>query len=106
MKRRNRTARRSPVRYRRSRVFLLPTPRGLREITVSGSRQATQIGRYWNAVKLYIDVGDASALDEFRDEQITTARGGRVTLLTNLRELDRLGNAGELSFETIYADVA
>ena len=66
----------------------------------------TLIGRFWTAVERYRDTGDASALREFRGKYIIDASGKRVRLLTNLHELDRLGSAGVLSFETLYARTA
>jgi len=88
------------------RVLVIPSPEGLREIGVNDSRQATQLGKYWTAVERYRDTGDASALREFRGNYIIDASGKRVPLLTDLRELDRLGSAGVLSFESLYARAA
>jgi hypothetical protein len=88
------------------RVLLIPTREGLREIGTRDSRQATQLGKYWTAVDRYRDTGDASALREFRGKYIIDASGKRVPLLTDLRELDRLGSAGVLSFESLYAGAA
>lgn len=85
------------------RVLLVPTPEGLREIAVRDSRQASQVAEYWNAVHRYLETGDDSALRKFRRKRITDANGVRVPLLTDLDELDRLGSAGVLSFESLYA---
>jgi len=88
------------------RVLVIPTRKGLREIGVRDSRQATVVGKFWTAVERYRDTGDASGLREFLGKYIVDANGKRVRLLTNLRELDRLGSAGVLSFETLYARAA
>jgi len=88
------------------RVLVIPTPKGLSEIGVSHSHQATLLGKYWTAVDRYHDTGDASALRKFRGKRITDAKGKRVPLLTDLQELDRLGSAGVLSFESLYAKAA
>jgi hypothetical protein len=88
------------------RVLVMPTRKGLREIGVRDSRQASLIGQYWSAVERYRDTGDASVLREFRGKHITDATGKRVRLLTDRRELDHLGSAGVLSFETLYAKAA
>ncbi len=85
------------------RVLVIPTREGLREIAVRGSLQASQIAEYANAVQRYLQTGDASALRKFRRKRITDATGARVPLLTDLDELDRLGSAGVLSFESLYA---
>lgn len=88
------------------RVLSLPDPKGLFEIATRDSRQATIVGKYWNAVDFYRDTGDASALKEFQGQHIVDANGNPVPLLTDLHELDRLASAGVLSFETLYARVA
>jgi len=88
------------------RVLVIPSPEGLREIGVNDSRQATRLGKYWTAVDRYLSTGDASALREFRGKYIIEASGKRVPLLTDLHELDRLGSAGVLSFESLYARAA
>jgi hypothetical protein len=88
------------------RVLVIPTRKGLGEIGTRDSRQASQLGRYWTAVERYRDIGDASALRELKVKYIIDANGKRVRLLTNLVELDRLGTAGVLKFESLYAKVA
>jgi hypothetical protein len=85
------------------RVLSLPGTRGLREIAVDESREASIVGKYWDAVRLYLQTGDASGLREFRGKSVWDADGRRVGLLTDLDELDRQGSAGVLSFESIYA---
>ncbi|HEY6369425.1 MAG TPA: hypothetical protein VIX37_02510 [Candidatus Sulfotelmatobacter sp.] len=70
------------------------------------SRQATVIGKYWNAVDLYLSTGDESALHDFQGKYIIDADRKRFPLMTDVRELDRLGSAGNLSFESLYARVA
>ena len=85
------------------RVLVIPTRKGLREIGVRDSRQSSQLGKYWSAVDRYRDTGDPSVRREFRGKYIVDDSGKRVPLLTDLRELDRLGSAGVLSFESLYA---
>jgi hypothetical protein len=85
------------------RVLVLPTTQGLREIVLNDSRAASLVGKYWNAVHLYLATGDDSGLAKFVGEVVTDASGRPVQLLTNLNELDRLASAGVLSFESIYA---
>jgi hypothetical protein len=88
------------------RVLPLPSREGLIDIGVGDSRQATVIGKYWNAVDLYINTGDDSGLHAFQGKHIIDADGKSVLLMTDVRELDRLGSAGNLSFESLYARVA
>lgn len=88
------------------RVLVIPTHEGLREIAVRDSRQASQVGAYWAAVQKYLETGDPSALRKIRRKTITDADGKRVRLIKDLADLDRLGSAGVLSFESLYAKAA
>ena len=88
------------------RLLVVPTRHGLAEIAVNDSRSATRIGQYWDAVRLALETGDYSKLRDFRGETVTTADGARVALMTDADELERLGHAGALSFESIYARTA
>jgi hypothetical protein len=88
------------------RVLQRLTPGGKVEVALSDSRQATVLGKYWNAVDLYRNTGDASRLQEFDGEYIIDAAGNHLPLLTDLRTLDLLGSAGVLSFETLYGRAA
>jgi hypothetical protein len=88
------------------RVLQIITPEGRQQIGILDSREASTLGKYWSAVDRYRDTGDASALKEFHGKHVTDADGIRIPLLTDLRELDRQGSAGNLSFESIYARVA
>jgi hypothetical protein len=88
------------------RALVIPFLKGLREIGVRDSRQASLIGKFWTAVERYRDTGDVSALRKFRGKYVIDASGKRFRLLTNLHELDRLGSAGVLSFESLYARAA
>jgi hypothetical protein len=85
------------------RVLVIPTQAGIREIAINDSRQATLLAEYWNAVQRYLETGDSSPLVQFQGKYITDANGERLPLLTDVRELDRLGSAGVLSFESLYA---
>lgn len=87
------------------RLLVIPTRKGLLEIAMRDSRQASRVGEYWAAVQKYLRTGDASAIEEFRRRGITDASRKRISLLTNLEELDRLASAGVLSFESLYAGV-
>jgi hypothetical protein len=88
------------------RVLVIPTRKGLSEIGVRDSHHATLLGEYWNAVERYLLTGESSAFRRFQGKHIVDASGERVPLLTDLHELDRLGSAGVLSFESIYARAA
>jgi hypothetical protein len=88
------------------RVLMKPTRKGLQEMGVRDSHQASLLGKYWVAVEHYRDTGDKSALRDFRGKYVIDTNGKRNRLLTDLDALNRLGSAGLLSFETVYARAA
>jgi hypothetical protein len=85
------------------RVLVVPTSEGLAEIATLDSRSATVAGEYWNAVNHYLESGDDTELARFRGISIVDAEGNAVPLLTDTAELERLGSAGILSFQSMYA---
>lgn len=91
------------ARDRLLRVMTVPTANGKTEIVLPDSRQATLLAKYWNAVHRYLNTGDAAGLEEFHGKKITDANGNGFLLITDPAELKRLGFAGELSFESVYA---
>jgi hypothetical protein len=85
------------------RIVMIPTPEGTRDVAVRGSKQVSLLAKYSNALHRYIQTGDASQLMGFRGKYIKDANGVDVPLSTDLAMLNRLGSAGELSFESLYA---
>jgi len=77
------------------------TPDGVVSLNVRGSRAASEIARYGAAVDRYLRTGLTDALGEYRGK---TLRVGRATypFVTDARTLDRLANAGQVSFEDLY----
>jgi lambda repressor-like predicted transcriptional regulator len=88
------------------RVLKLPTPDGMRDIAVKSSSHASTIADYFNAVHHYLRTGDSSRLKPFHGKSVKDADGNDIPLLTNPKDLHRLGYAGVLSFESLYAKVA
>jgi hypothetical protein len=88
------------------RILAIPKDEGVGEIATRDSREASRLATYWDYVQIYLQTGDATGLEQFEGTHITDADGVQVPLLTDLEELDRLGSAGELSFETIYIGAA
>jgi hypothetical protein len=84
------------------RVLLIPSNKGLREVAVRDSREASLIGEYWSAVEKYLARGDASALQNLRRKRVINADAKGIRLLTNLEELKRQASAGVLRFESLY----
>jgi hypothetical protein len=85
------------------RVINALTTDGRKEIATRDSRQASLVGGHWAAVQKFLQTGDDSALLKFAKKRIVDARGKRYRLLTDLKELERLGSAGVLRFESMYA---
>lgn len=83
-------------------VIVVSENKGPVEVATRDSRQASKAGKHSSAVHRYLETGDDSALRRFEGQYIIDAQGNRVPLLTDLDELDRLGSAGELSFEDQY----
>lgn len=84
------------------RVLQTPGQKGMQKIAVRGSKQARLVAEHANAVRKYIQTGDARDLRRFCDKKVIIDSGEKVLLLTDLIELDVQGSAGELKFETIY----
>ena len=87
------------------RVLITPQPGGLMEVVIRDSRSATILAEHSNAVQNFLQTGDGSELESFDGQYIIDAEGNRIYLLTDLDELERLGAAGVLSFESLYAKV-
>lgn len=83
---------------RRPRRMLIPTARGTTPVTIRGSEQASQLGRYMSAVGKYLRTGDTGALDEFEGQAIAGHR-----LITDPDTLSSLAQAGALELDDIYA---
>ena len=87
-------------RFRRDLHFL--TPEGQIAISIRSSRLASKVAEYWTAVDHYLKTGDTTRLATFIGK---TIRAGKQTLpfVTDPRTLNRIANAGEVSFEDLYA---
>lgn len=84
-------------------VIVVSESKGPVEVATRDSREASKAGKHSAAVQRYLETGDDSALRRFQGQQVIDAQGNRVELLTDPEELNRLGSAGELSFESLYA---
>lgn len=88
------------------RVLHVPTAEGTREVALRNSRQASILGEYWDALQKYLRTGDSAGIEKFQGKRIKDANGVEIPLMTDLAELNRLGSAGVLSFESLYARAA
>lgn len=83
---------------RRKRDMLVPTTVGNAPVTVRGSKQASELGKYMSAVGKYLRTGDVEGLGKFEGKSI----GGHA-LITDPDLLSSLAQAGALTLDEIYA---
>ncbi len=83
---------------RRKRGMLVPTTLGNAPVTVKGSKQASDLGKYMSAVGKYLRTGDVEGLGKFEGKSI-----GGHTLITDPDLLSSLAQAGALTLDEIYA---
>jgi hypothetical protein len=93
-------------RDRLLRLLPLPSHRGLVDVFLNDSRAASRIGEFWNAVALYINKGDSSAVQLFDGEGVSDINGQFHFFLTDLAELRRQGSFGTFRFESLYGRTA
>jgi len=91
-------------RDRLLRVLQVPDERGMREIATRDSGEASKVSAYARALHAAL-AGNPTALQPFEGLHITLADGTRLPLLTERATVERLGHAGELRFESLYARV-
>jgi hypothetical protein len=79
------------------------TPKHQITIDVRGSRLASRIATYWNAVDRYLKTGDAGSLKRFAGKSVKIGRL-RYTFVTDPYILRRLVNEAQVSFLDLYAN--
>lgn len=87
------------------RTLRFLTNQGTIALTISDSRQASQISAYWHAIDVYLREGDRRLLKPF-ERLVLRLRGQRHRFVTDPRLLDRLAHAGQFEFEDLYATTA
>ena len=95
-------------RYRASksdrlrRDLQLPTALGPIPVPIRGSKKATQVSKYLNAVSRYLRHGDAGPLKRFQGMKVGP-RGQQIELVTDPMTLSSLAHAGALHMDQLYA---
>lgn len=84
------------------RDLQIPTALGPIPVPIHGSKKATEISRYLNAIALYLRKGDASKLERFKGKTIRIG-GQKIELITDPAALTDLALAGALQFDQLYA---
>jgi hypothetical protein len=75
---------------------------GTRAVEPANSREASKLGRYWDALEHYLRTGDDHQLRRFRRQLLRTRDKTSLPFLTDLDTINYLARAGELSFEDLY----
>ncbi len=85
------------------RRLLFVFPDGVDFVAVRGSRRASAIGSYWNALRLYLEEGDDRELRRFAGKVVVGVDGRRYRFVTDPAAIRRLARAGQVSgFNSIY----
>ncbi len=83
------------------RSLNFPTETGIIGLDVRDSRSAKRISAYWHAVQRYLETGDDFQLRRFRGKSVRVNKQAHA-FITDTAMLDRLADAGELSFDDLY----
>jgi hypothetical protein len=84
----------------RPRPIRVLTKHGVQFLTGLTPRQASAVGRHWNAVRRYLDSGNEHDLAEFDYVEIDGE-----TLETGIDAIEYWAIRGEVQFEDIYDEV-
>jgi hypothetical protein len=88
-----------------SRSLVFYDARGQLNVRLRGSRDATRVAEYHNAVGAWLARGDPRPLRRFEGKSIRDEEGVEHQFLTDRALLNRFAAAGETRFESIYAFV-
>ena len=83
------------------RPLFMQTVDGRINVPLQSSSMASLVGRHYSAMGYFLTTGDPSRVLAFRNKFIEVG-GKRLYFLTDLDEIERLGRAGEFSFESLY----
>ena len=80
----------------------IPTAQGPTVVPIYGSKNASRIANYLNAVSEYLRTGKRTKLDSFNGQTVKVG-GKEIELLTNPAKLSTLAEADVLHFDQLYA---
>ena len=93
----------APTKWDRiPRTMKFLTENGVMHLVLRDSRMASDVARYMSAVDRFLKTGDRGPLSAFRGKSVRSGKTAHA-YLTDGRTLERLGYAGEISYEEIYA---
>lgn len=90
-------------RFRRD--LQIPTALGPARVPIYGSKAASELSKYSNAINRYLRTGDTSRLQLFEGKTIRVGRE-RIELITDPATLSSLAQAGVLRVDQLYASFA
>lgn len=85
------------------RVLRVPVHGGSVEVGLPGSRASTAASIRSDAQRHFNATGDDAEIQKLARKKLRDADGQEVPFLTDLDELERQGDLGTFSFESIYA---
>jgi hypothetical protein len=91
--------------YRVKRLDRIPRrlqvlgPKGMEPLPTRSSRQASQIGRYMNALKTFVRTGKQTELKKFKGKRVP---GKKYNFIVNPKKLMQLADVGILDIERLY----
>jgi hypothetical protein len=74
-------------------------PKGMRIARVRGSKSATTLARYMNAVKTFVRTGNPTPLERFKGERLP---GSTQNFVVSPKKLKLFADAGILEIEKLY----
>jgi hypothetical protein len=87
-------------RFRRD--LEIPTAQGRTVVSIHGSKSASRIANYLNAISEYLRTGNRTKLDSFKGQTVKVD-GKETELITDPAKLSELAEADELHFDQLYA---
>lgn len=88
---------------RQLRQLKFLSPDGIILLDIRDSRVASRIASYWSSVDFFLRTGDPSRLRAFESKTVRSG-GHRYAFITDPTLVERLANAGVVSFEELYHD--
>ena len=86
------------------RPLRVTTALGEITVPVRGTKAASRLARYQNAVADYLRTGRVSKLNAFKGKSIKV-RGQQIEFVTDPETLTGLANAGALQFDQLYGSI-
>jgi hypothetical protein len=87
------------------RHLYIPTALGPAPVPIYGSKDASAVAEYLNAVAVYLRTGKATQLKRFKGKSFGKGKQ-KIELITDPKTLSALAGADALHFDQLYAAIA